>query len=407
MRSASGVLLPVAFLLCGSSASAATIKFCISHTGSYVDNGEAGVGLGGPEDFWIGDGAKLARGAYFEVYKNIDGDPELERISYGFLGDGISTGDTACTGNITVTAVNGTYDVHVSSYGEVNSTDIYVYDDQNPGSLWGATGTFVITNGQSVQNVTISVSAGAGYDVLNVYQAAAYALYRHNGGTGGSTYNYYVGPNASGYISLNDWHSERKFIIVHETGHRMAEIRTNGVMNAAQNYGVNVSDCPKEPSPNTGHSMRSEEYVGAAAGEGFAHFYAADVWNDDDETDCWFEYYKGVNGDPDPDPAVNCEQAIDQNDPFGNARFETVCLDAGYEDRGVELDWLRAFWDVHTNGSAPDPSFFDIMDWLDGAAAEGNWTKDTAYVEIDEEANELNDELETNWNNVRSALDGL
>jgi hypothetical protein len=62
---------------------------------------------------------------------------------------------------------------------------------------------------------------------------------------------------------------------------------------------------------------------------------------------------------------------------------------------GVELDWLRVFWDVHTNsGSGLDPSFTTIAGWLDTATP---WTQSYAYNELEAEANDVAGALNTNW----------
>jgi hypothetical protein len=74
----------------------------------------------------------------------------------------------------------------------------------------------------------------------------------------------------------------------------------------------------------------------------------------------------------------------------------------------VELDWLRAFWDVHTNSVAPtaDPTFTQMVDWLVDAGA---WDYDDAYTPIDAAADARNDQIDSNWNTngVNTPLDGL
>jgi hypothetical protein len=265
--------------------------------------------------------------------------------------------------------------------------------------------TYTWVGGSGTRIVEMLFGFGVGYMVMNVYQAGAYAMYRHGGGLPNQIFEYWVGDSitntrynrtlerievsAHPTTGLGRW--DEKFVIVHEAGHRMADLRTQSVMNLAQDYHITDATCPAEPTPDLGddHSMRSEEYSGAAAGEGFAHFYAADVWNDHDETDCWFEYYKEVNGDF--HPLVNCET---RNGDFTIRRLETDC--GGTNNHGTELDWLRTFWDVHTRGAAPDPSFTSIVSWLDTADA---WSETTAYDELDEEADDLGDEneLNTNW----------
>jgi hypothetical protein len=111
-----------------------------------------------------------------------------------------------------------------------------------------------------------------------------------------------------------------------------------------------------------------------------------------------------VNGDL--SPRVNCENATSTPD-FANSYLESQCNGSGSEEGlGVELDWMRAFWDVHTDSVAPavDPTFSEMVAWLVDA---GSWTHDDVYEPINTAANARGHEIETNWNSIRSALDGL
>ena len=362
----------------------------MKHTGVYSDNDVAG------QDFWADDLPKYARGAYFEVYKN------SVHVWDGFLGDGLGAGDPGigCTPTMTVASANGTYELTVSSYGwGINGNDVEVYDDS--GYLRAASDDYTVAAGSGTYTPTISVSAGLGYDVLNVYQLGAYALYRHNGGNSGQLFEFNVGDSHSGgsyngtQVNLSRTASDQMFLVVHEDGHRMADLRTQSVMNDAQDYSINDATCPGEPT-GTPHSMRSKEYSGAAAGEGFSHFYAADVFNSHDEADCAFAYYKNTAGISAP-LYVDCESA---NTNFPVNRLDTDC--GGGAGRGTELDWLRQYWDVHTNGATP-PTFTAMCDWLDTATA---WTRSSAYQQLDAEANDVGGALNTNWDGAK-AVNGV
>jgi hypothetical protein len=95
--------------------------------------------------------------------------------------------------------------------------------------------------------------------------------------------------------------------------------------------------------------------------EGFADFYAADVWNDHDQTDC--QYQVGSAG-------YDCEDGTGTS--FSNGWLESQCATT-HDNRGVELDWMRVFWAVHTMGAAPDPGFSEIVDWINDATLETGW----------------------------------
>jgi hypothetical protein len=61
---------------------------------------------------------------------------------------------------------------------------------------------------------------------------------------------------------------------------------------------------------------------------------------------------------------------------------------------GAELDWLRTFWDLHTNGASP-PTFTYIADtFMDGTAA---WTKLNVYTMFDARADALGGTLNSTW----------
>ena len=54
-----------------------------------------------------------------------------------------------------------------------------------------------------------------------------------------------------------------------------------------------------------------------------------------------------------------------------------VCVGESFVGAGVELDWLRQFWDVHTNGGSTN--MLPFMQWI---RASGGWTKTSAYDEL-------------------------
>jgi hypothetical protein len=199
--------------------------------------------------------------------------------------------------------------------------------------------------------------------------------------------------NVNEEISISTTASDDKFKIIHEMGHAMADFTTAGAF-VGSNYGISDGTCPAEPGGEV-HSMRSEEYQSSAGNEGFAHFYSAVSWNDGDaqNSNCWFEYYKTVNGDDDPE--VNCDNDTSNAD-FDLAYLETNC--GGTSGRGVELDWMRAFWNVHTSGASNRPTFTAIVNWMDDADPPGDTD---VYAELDAEANTVGGQLNTNWDSTK------
>lgn len=142
--------------------------------------------------------------------------------------------------------------------------------------------------------------------------------------------------------------------------------------------------------------MASKETGKCAFHEGFAHFYAADVFNDHGDTSCSYEYSKNEFGS-DSTPEVNCESA---NGDFHVKYMETDCHVGGMGGYGVELDWMRTFWDMHTDYSL---TFNDLVEWMDDAEPWGTYD---AYDELDEEANTIGGTLNTAWDWAK-ALNGI
>ncbi len=94
-------------------------------------------------------------------------------------------------------------------------------------------------------------------------------------------------------------------------------------------------------------------------GEGFAHFFSTDVFNQHSST-AYFDYYKESYPGK-----VNVETG-----PIGGttAYMENECAsaDVGW---GTELDWLRTFWDYHTDShsSSSKPSHQAIVEHMEDA----------------------------------------
>src|SRR5690606_15308297 len=106
-------------------------------------------------------------------------------------------------------------------------------------------------------------------------------------------------------------------------------------------------------------------------------------------TDCAFKYYK------DTEPLIDCES--------GQSGWEMPyidnCDDAAVTGYGVELDWLRQLWDVHTHGSS-QPSFTAMANWI---ASADTWGDSDVFEELDDEASSIGGALWTNWSNAYGA----
>lgn len=396
-------------------ASAHNVTWCASITVGYADsspwNAIDNEAPQTPEYFWsdvttANPVAKLARGAHYEVRNS----SSTVILYQGNLYDGLN-GTAGCTPPLSL--ASGTYDFYVRSYGVVQNNDLNVYNEN------GSPNTkYVWKDDESVSaSGTKSITLppfGETREVFRVYQAAAWALYRHAGGMTEETYNFEVGtPTGCGNNTTScsngqidtSWigtgpleppgpgQTDNKFIIVHELGHVLAyhAIAQLGG-NFSYSYGSALppgtisADCDEDGDFSDGsHAFFELEWVGAALGEGFADFYAADVWNNHDLDECWF----GAWGSP---FGLSCEVGS-SGAPVAWVNGET-CRDPDDPESGERIDWMRILWDVHTN-AVSDPSFtYMLQNWL---VAAGPWARDTAFTELHSQADSLNGSLEQNW----------
>ncbi len=188
------------------------------------------------------------------------------------------------------------------------------------------------------------------------------------------------------HIAICEDDTRRKFLLGHEYGH----------VNLTGAAGPYTNDC-SYGSP--GHGMRGIEYSSCAAMEGWAHFVAADVWNRGEHAGGdpvgWFRYWGGGNAlinveagqggcaTQPGDTALNYRRRYGDvcfSDPDG-WQYDSNCAGGDCDGFGAELDWMRAWWDYHTDGDLPGtrPSHAGLHQHVKDAL---NWTKDTAYEEL-------------------------
>ena len=399
----------IAALLLAPLEGHASVSFRFLFWVNYSDAGDTGPN-GLTEDYWTSMPMQAAmRGAFVWINKGT------------WTWTGYLTQSGGYTPTLTPTGGDaGTYNFMVWSDGVLHDTHMWAMDPNGFGEILagskaiGGSGTYNVTAFNSYTAETQKVFQG--------YCALAWALNHHDGGMHNGSQGWpnveleaYIGTghpgcnpqgqtscSSPGIVYLDANGQSKKFIIAHELGHVVGEEVAGSVILPSAN--VDSFGNPSEQNcyndawflpgngglntPWDGHSMRSNEDSRTAAAEGFAHFYAADTWNDDSETDCWFEYYKTVSGDS--SPGVDCEFASTTDFNIGYRR--NVCdLQSG---AGTELDWLRTFWDVHTNGSTPPSLDYILSSFIGGATP---WDDDEAFTNLDSRANQLNGSLNTNW----------
>jgi hypothetical protein len=136
--------------------------------------------------------------------------------------------------------------------------------------------------------------------------------------------------------------------------------------------------------------MWSEECQDCAAGEGWGHFVAADLFNSHGQSDCFMWYWFGTG------VSVDCED-YDQT-ANAEAFHRNVC--GGGSGRGVELDWFRQFWDIHGSGGA---NMAQLKNWFLDA---GDWQPGTAYSILDAAAQQQGATLRNRWNAAAGWIPG-
>ena len=392
------------------------IRFCVTIPTSYED-------VGNGEDYFTNNHADRAIGAYMSVVSN-DGNLRWQ----GYANDGIDNkADRGCTPTIQLgnSRPMGNWTIQVKSEGRVQGNYISVVRRERPDRGDVFRNTIPIDYGSNTYVVRVGVQEFA---MANVYQAAAWALYRHAGGMTDKNYRFVVGdapcvpgpapvgpgcfvggdtkpcPNdwgcyqeSTGRIWIGSEAAKRKFQIVNNLGRRVGDLGTHGKLaNADCSYSSNT--CPNAAPVGVFHSMGSREAAACAVQEGFAHFYSADVWNNHDEQDCRYKYFVDEFGNDDT-PLINCEGG---EGVFPAPFMETEC-GVPWDGRAVELDWFRLFWDLHTSENAAQPTkptFTAILRWLDSAQA---WGAENAFNCLDAAINNhgIGENLRVRWNSLK------
>jgi hypothetical protein len=315
----------------------------------------------------------------------------------GQLGDGLDGSKAGC---ISVSGrgiqTNEWLTVELYTTGDVNGHAVRVETESN-GNRAVASTTIAYDGTEDPVDLTPGVSS---YDRFNIYMAATYAMYRHGGlGDGSVT----IKADASGgtrlsassdIIYVNAANARQKFSIAHEVGHFIG--RDSGAF-----FGVTSDPCDDyrtgagNACDSASHGLKSKEHARCAALEGFANFYAADVFNDHGETDCW----SSMSGSR----PMDC---MDGNTEFPKRYMERFCAGpipgTGFDGFGVEIDWMRVFWGVHTRGS-DDPSMNDMLRWIASGDDEKPWTNTNVYNLLNAAAiRDGGGSLLQNWNVLKS-----
>ncbi|MBN1653599.1 MAG: hypothetical protein JXA30_07465 [Deltaproteobacteria bacterium] len=146
-----------------------------------------------------------------------------------------------------------------------------------------------------------------------------------------------------------------KTAIAHEMGHANMDYLM-GIPKVDYNHSVPADlthcrcDHVSPPEENRLHCLQSREHAYTSQAEGWAHFYAADLFNNPSDSNCWFAYYKEFLYGVVAPPPVQINAYADHK------WIRTLC---SYSSTGSELDWLTLYWKVN-NKTASAFSFADL-----------------------------------------------
>lgn len=148
-----------------------------------------------------------------------------------------------------------------------------------------------------------------------------------------------------------------KFLVAHEVGHVAELTYANREYGNDDHYYHGATDNHPNPydlvdggscaSDDVSHGATTVEWVSAAENEGFAHFVAADVYNDHTDSTGAFTYYK-PEWFPTDFPLEGIPSANVSEMRYATRYMDRWCT-VSEQFAGVELDWMRFFWDLHTD----------------------------------------------------------
>jgi len=215
------------------------------------------------------------------------------------------------------------------------------------------------------------------------------------------------------FVEMKPGDSNRKFLVGHEVGHWIHRKWAGTLGLAAGAYGDDGGGAFCAFNGVGSHAMRSRETAAGAFVEGFAHYLSALAWNDHDETEGWFKYYKEIAGLAYEDFQADnwmVDLEGDGPDPSGgvSAWMENQC--SPIDGHSVEMDWLRFFWDYRTVSAVltPRPTHHEIFDHIRYTRNAYGWGNLNAYDRLRQAIDdaELDQVHETRWE-VFAGINGI
>jgi hypothetical protein len=297
-----------------------------------------------------------ARGARIGVQHAVAGN---QPVMYTNVGTGCVDFQSTASSNFTVTIyaetkVGASGNIIVRSFAtEAN----YVSWRDGPGApsatleqwLWlgvtpactGTNCTLTMTNTSGTDPVSNMIAVGTqvlhkidGETTPRISGTVELALINEPcGGAGGSgsCFRRESGEPHIAWIQSTDNGDQRKFLIAHETGHLLHDVRSGFPAWGGNPWVIATGHhtrCDSAGIPGA-HALRSEELSSGAFIEGFAHYMATLTFNSHLSTSAWFKYYKDdtSTGGPLPELCQNLGQRgamgskPEQADPLKSPQF--------------------------------------------------------------------------------------
>jgi hypothetical protein len=339
---------------------AASVTFCATYQTNYADSD---MNPASGEDYFYTNADKVARGARIRARPtDLSGDEE----AFAEWDDGQSLNPGCAT--LTLNDIK-VYDIYIDSIASVRGNTVEIRNNYTDEAIWAsrALSAYIPNNSDVINIVTANT-----HRAWNAAAAIGHALYRRDGGLNRTylAYTHMVDSSIWDGTKLlmggSPPFSDLRIGLAHEIGHLIGRYRDEDAWPAA-NYGANQNGCHYEIGDL--HEMQEKDFQSAAATEGWAHFFAAVVYNSTTQTDCGFVYYEEQDYDLDgfpesADPHVlNCESG--PSVVTAKDYYSEVCepLAGVHENRAVPLDWLRFWWDFVSEEAAVE--FSDCIDILD------------------------------------------
>jgi hypothetical protein len=371
-------------------ASAANFTMCLRIPVTIADTGGFAGVIGGGTGNWIARGMKI----------------ESVKVGATTVASNIFADDDTGCFTVSHTAGSHVFSLVVRSEGMVgddNDPDMHVMAKNSSGTI----GSYAVTSPSIASGGSSTFALPSEWILPRIYAIVAYAVddgfrgwvadtsvtawWTADGDAGGSPCSTDDSPfsgafsctsGGAGHITFRDSDSARRFVLAHEWGHLTLSL-------APFTYGSN--NCGGD-----GHGMRGVETTDCAAMEGWAHFVSVDTWNSGQHSGGdpvgFMKYWGGgnalinVEADQGGCATMSGDTALNYQLAYADTCFQSgwaadpACSSGDCDNRGVELDWMRAWWDYHTDGDITGtlPDHADLQSDIGGTA----WNNTNAWTII-------------------------